>query len=66
MDMALLEQKIADSGYRKEFIANRLGLTRFGLRDKINNPDRWKVSEVSELVKLLNISKAESRKIFGI
>ena len=66
MDMTLLEQKIVESGYRREFIAEKLGLTRFGFRDKINNPDRWKVSEVRELVKLLNISKADSRKIFGI
>lgn len=66
MDMKLLEQKIVESGYRREFIAEKLGLTRFGFRDKINNPDRWKVSEVKELVKLLNISKADSRKIFGI
>lgn len=66
MDMNLLEQKIVESGYRREFIAEKLGLTRFGFRDKINNPDRWKVSEVRELVKLLNISKADSRKIFGI
>lgn len=66
MDMNLLEQKIVESGYRREFIAEKLGLTRFGFREKINNPDRWKVSEVRELVKLLNISKADSRKIFGI
>ena len=66
MDMNLLEQKIVESGYRREFIAKKLGLTRFGFRDKINNPDRWKISEVRELVKLLNISKADSRKIFGI
>lgn len=66
MDMNLLEQRIVESGYRREFIAEKLGLTRFGFRDKINNPDRWKVSEVRELVKLLNLSKADSRKIFGI
>ena len=66
MDMNLLEQKIVESGYRREFIAEKLGLTRFGFRDKINNPERWKVSEVKELVKLLNISKVDSRKIFGI
>lgn len=66
MDMILLEQKIDESGYRRDFIAEKLGITRFGFRDKINNPERWKVSEVKKLVKLLNISKADSRKIFGI
>lgn len=65
MNMALLESKITESGYKKEFIAEKLGITRFGLLDKMKNPDRWKLSEVRVLVDLLALSRADAKEIFG-
>lgn len=64
MNMALLEDKIDQSGYKREFIAEQLGLSRHGLYNKMKNPDRWKVTEMTVLVKLLALSKSESRQIF--
>lgn len=66
MDMNLLETKINESGYKKEYIASQLNLTRFGLRAKINDPERWRVSEVTKIISLLNLTKAESKQIFDL
>ena len=64
MNMALLESKIDESGYKKEFIAKQLGLSRQGLYLKIKNPNLWKVTEMTTLVKLLSLNKTDSKQIF--
>ena len=64
MNMELLEDKINESGYKREYIASQLGITRFGLLDKMKNPERWKVTEMKILVKLLRLSRTESKEIF--
>lgn len=65
MNMELLEERINESGYKREFIAKELGLSRHGLYAKLKNPERWKVSEMVTVVKLLNLTKSDSRQIFG-
>lgn len=47
MNMNLLNEKIEASGYKREYIAQQLNITRFGLRDKMLNPNRWKASEAA-------------------
>ena len=66
MDMNFLEMKIDESGLKRDYIADKLGLTRYGLRDKIRFPDRWKVTEMVALISVLNLSKADCRRIFGV
>ena len=66
MDMVYLEEKMAESGLRKEYIAKQIGLSRFGLRDKMLNPKRWKVVEMTALISLLKLSKADSKRIFNL
>lgn len=61
----LLEEKIEKSGLKKNFIAQTLGLSPYGLAKKINNETEFKTSEVDGLCKILNISDlAEKDRIF--
>lgn len=61
----LLEKKIEESGLKKNFIAQALGLSPYGLAKKINNETEFKTSEVDGLCKILNISDlAEKDRIF--
>ena len=61
----LLEKKIEESGLKKNFIAQALGLSPYGLAKKINNENEFKTSEVDGLCKILNISDlAEKDRIF--
>lgn len=64
MNMDLLETKIEESGYSKEFISKQLGISRHGLYDKLKNPDRWKVTEMTVLVRLLSLNRSDSKQIF--
>jgi len=66
MNMDLLESKIEASGYKREYIASQIGISRFGLLSKMQNPDRWKVTEMSAIIKLLKLSKTETREIFDL
>lgn len=66
MNMNLLNEKIEASGYKREYIAQQLNITRFGLRDKMLNPNRWKASEAATIIKLLNLTEEESQAIFGL
>ena len=58
----LLEKKIADSGYKKSYIAKAIGLkSAFGLSNKINNKTEFKASEINALCELLKIESAEEK-----
>lgn len=60
----LLRQKIDESGYRFSWIAKQLNLSPYGLRKKVDGENEFKVSEVSRICKLLNISDKERESIF--
>ncbi len=55
----LLEKAIADSGYKKSYIAKRIGISAYALALKIRNENEFKVSEVRKLCDLLKIESAE-------
>lgn len=61
---SLLEEYIEKSGYKRSFIADKLGITRFALGLKINNKSEFKASEIDILCKLLNISLEDRMAIF--
>ena len=61
---SLLEQYIEKSGYKKSFIAQKLGLTAYGLTLKINNKSEFKANEITILCKLLKISAKDKEAIF--
>lgn len=61
----LLEQCIADAGLKKNYIAQELGLSPYGLSNKINNRNEFKTSEIEKLCDILHISDLRTRdKIF--
>ena len=58
----LLERKIADSGYKKNYIAKAIGLkSTYGLSKKINNDTEFKASEINALCNLLKIESADEK-----
>lgn len=61
----LLEKAIDKSGFKKKFIAQKIGLTPYGLAKKINNITEFNASEIHRLCELLNINSLKEReKIF--
>lgn len=64
-DTVLLKQYIEASGYKMEFIAKELGISRAALYQKINNITEFTASEVNKMCDLLRIRKlTEKEKIF--
>lgn len=61
---SLLEKHIGDSGYKKSFIAKKIGITAYALAMKINNETEFKASEIDGIAKLLNIDVYTKEKIF--
>lgn len=56
-----LEKKIRDQGIKKVFLAEKLGITSFGLSKKINNVNEFKASEIQTLCELLNITSLKEK-----
>jgi len=63
-DILLLDSKIRESGLKREYIANELGLTRQGFLAKTSGKTQFKQSEISILGKLLNLSISDVAQIF--
>jgi hypothetical protein len=61
---SLLVQYIEKSGYKKSFIAEKLGLTAYGFTLKVNNKSEFKASEMTILCKLLKINAKDKEAIF--
>lgn len=63
----LLNAKINESGIKKGVIAERLGLSRYGLAKKIDGTNDFKSEEILTLCELLNIKTlTEREKIFFV
>lgn len=60
----LLNYKIKVSGFRHGFLADKLGLSRTGLYNKINNKSEFLASEIQALSEILNLSPDERQEIF--
>ena len=60
----LLRQKIDESGYKLQFLAEKCGLTYYGLMKKVNNETEFKTSEVMILKELLHLTDDEVMEIF--
>ena len=63
-DTKLLEDYIAKSGYKQSFIADKLGLTSYGFRRKVNGLSEFKASEIVLLCDLLKIDGKKMPNIF--
>lgn len=60
-DTTLLQKYIDDSGLRMAFIAEKLGLSRYGFARKRDNKSQFLPSEIDALCGLLNIDTLEER-----
>lgn len=58
---AMLNQKIADSGLKQSYIANRLGLSSYGFARKRDNISEFTQSEIDILCEILKIDSIEER-----
>ena len=60
----LLEEKIRDSGLKKGAIAEKIGLTRSGMWQKMIGRYEFTPTEISKLCQILGISLQEKERIF--
>ena len=59
-----LRKKIAESGLKIKYIAEKMGITYQGLLNKIDNKTEFTASEIVSLCKILNLSNRERDAIF--
>lgn len=57
----LLEQRIADSGKKINYLAEKVGLSYQGFRNCVTNKAEFKVSQVQILCEELNITSLKER-----
>ena len=57
----LLREIVEKSGLKYKFIAEKMGLSRFGLMKKIDNENEFKASEIEKLCEILGINSLEDR-----
>lgn len=60
----MLERAIKDNGLKKGYIAERLGISRGGLNNLINNRSEFKASQIQTLCETLNLTDAQRNAIF--
>ena len=61
---ALLEEYIKKSGYRKGYLSDVLGLSRYGFLLKCNNKAEFRASEIEKLCNVLKIDTEARMNIF--
>lgn len=62
--MDKLNEMIKNKGIRKSFIAEQLGITTRGLANKLNGKTEFLPSEITIVVKVLGMKRAEMIDIF--
>lgn len=60
-DSKLLENLIRESGLKYKFIAEKLGISYYGFRKKINNESDFTAPEIEKLCEILSIKSLEKR-----
>lgn len=60
-DSVALELKIKESGLKKYFIAEKMGLDSISLTNKIRNKSEFKASEIDKLCEILKIESLEEK-----
>lgn len=63
-DTIRLREKIRLSGYKLSFVADKVGITRQALCNKINNRSAFRADEIQALYKLLGMTPEEREAIF--
>lgn len=65
-DTAKLKAIIKASGLKYEYIADCLGISYQGLKNKIENIREFKASEISKMCAILNISSRKDEIFFAV
>ncbi|WP_295245104.1 DUF739 family protein [Veillonella sp.] len=60
----LLYNLIQKKGLKLSFIANKLGITRYSLYNKLEGKTEFKASEIKVLIELLSLKAKDVIKIF--
>ena len=60
----LLESIIDKSGYKRGYIAGRIGISTYTLSLKVNNRNEFKASEIEALCNILDIDDKDRSAIF--
>ena len=63
-DSIKLKQKIIESGYRRKYIADMMGLSYYGLQNKVEGRTDFKAREIVRICDLLNIDVNDREAIF--
>ena len=58
-----LRKRIEGSGLKLKYVAEKIGLTSYGLQRKIDNFNEFKASEIWKLCNLLGITDLETRDV---
>lgn len=64
VDYEALRRKVKVSCYKRKYLAKRMGLSDSSLRNKLDGRTKFKISEVEQLCRLLNIGTQERDRIF--
>lgn len=56
-----LRQCIDQSGYKMQYIADQVGISRFALNQKIENKTQFKSEEIKTICNVLGISSLKER-----
>ena len=60
-DTTKLRMLIEESGLKYKYIAERLGITTYGLQKKIENKTQFKATEMKILCEILNINSLKKK-----
>lgn len=64
-DTKELERRIAESGLKKSYIAQQMGISRMSLYNKVSGEREFTTGEVKALCEVLNITRlADKERIF--
>ena len=55
---------IKESGYKFEYLASQLEITRYSLRNKVENITEFKATEIMKLSEILNLDPMQTDAIF--
>ena len=64
MNMKLLEKKIKESGLKKGYIADKLGVSPQTFSSRLRGEIGWTVKEIAITCRLLNLSARDRDQIF--
>jgi len=59
-----LNARINNSGFKKEYISDQLGISPTSLRNKMKNRTKFNASEIEKLIRMLSIDASEVYSIF--